>query len=281
MHDMRGSSVAACCDRCLCYGARPPRSTTCSATRSVIRSATRSATRSAIRSTHPRAFVAVASALIGFADRLALAHAARFYYQLLGPGADVVSLSSQQTMRKVTKLTKGWAAGDLYYGSGLMIQNVSPKNERVPGTLDMPGSYIGHGGDTYGFMSDNGFFPQLNASISVIVNQDAYFVYPTYTVACPMVQIAARHLGVPIGNLHCIPPQPVKYHCREQYGQSVCMPAYRGGDSREHCEAMCTKEWSLQRNAGLSSVGGASNTSTSTEGHDLVEDGSAAYSSEF
>ena len=34
-------------------------------------------------------------------------------------------------------------------------------------------SYIGHGGDTYAFMSDNGYFPALNASISVIVNEDA------------------------------------------------------------------------------------------------------------
>ena len=28
-----------------------------------------------------------------------------------------------------------------------------------------------HLGDTYAFMSDNGFYPKLNASISVVVNQ--------------------------------------------------------------------------------------------------------------
>ena len=36
---------------------------------------------------------------------------------------------------------------------------------------DHVGTYIGHGGDTYAFLSDAGYYPKLNASITVIVNQ--------------------------------------------------------------------------------------------------------------
>jgi hypothetical protein len=54
-----------------------------------------------------------------------------------------------------------------------MIQNVSTKYRKLDGAqagMSHMGSYIGHGGETYGFQSDSGFYPQLNAAISVIVN---------------------------------------------------------------------------------------------------------------
>lgn len=85
-----------------------------------------------------------------------------------------MSNSSLAIMETLSTLDAGWAAGYLDYGFGLMVQNVSPKIGRRP-ALDLPASYIGHGGDTYGFQSDNGYFPSLNASISVVVNQDSDF----------------------------------------------------------------------------------------------------------
>jgi hypothetical protein len=99
---------------------------------------------------------------------------ARFYWDLLGPEQRIVSAKSLQTMAAVRPLNRGWAAGEVAYGYGLMIQNVDPEMKRLP-PLDHPGSYLGHGGDTYAFMSDNGYFPAINASISVIVNEDSDF----------------------------------------------------------------------------------------------------------
>lgn len=68
-----------------------------------------------------------------------------------------------------------------------MIQNVNEAKywEKLAHTTDLA-SYIGHGGDTYGFMSDNGYYPQLKASISVIVNEDSNGSYPSL-VTCKVV----------------------------------------------------------------------------------------------
>lgn len=33
------------------------------------------------------------------------------------------------------------------------------------------GAYIGHGGDTYGFLSESGVLPQFNATFSAIANE--------------------------------------------------------------------------------------------------------------
>ena len=116
-------------------------------------------------------------------------------------------------------LNKGWAEGYIDYGAGLMIQNVSPKIGKLP-SLEHIASYVGHGGDTYAFMSDNGFFPKLNVSISVIVNQDHDFEYPSYVTTCKVVEIAARYLGHGDVDLGCDAPNPnPKYNCENLYGQ--------------------------------------------------------------
>jgi len=167
---------------------------------------------------------------------------ARFYWDLLGPMASIVSPASLAVMKNTTTLSQGWARGTIDYGSGLMIQNVSPNvSYRRPPLSDLA-SYIGHGGDTYAFMSDNGFFPQLNASISVIVNQDSDFEYPSYVVTCFVVQLAADFLGVgtPPNDLKCTAPQDL-FTCRSVWGQKVCWPGSRGHESvsRANCSATC------------------------------------------
>jgi len=62
-------------------------------------------------------------------------------------------------MQDWNTLDRGWAKNYIQYGAGLMIQNVNEaRHDHLPPTT-LLASYIGHGGDTYGFMSDNGYFP--------------------------------------------------------------------------------------------------------------------------
>jgi hypothetical protein len=165
---------------------------------------------------------------------------ARFFFDLLGPSdSPVVDAASVKTMMNTSTLNKGWAAGHVDYGYGLMIQNVVPRNSRILPPLSAPGSYIGHGGDTFGFMSDNGFYPGLNASIVVIINEDADFMYPTYVATCSVVQLVMQHQGK-TDDLGCIPPTATKYVCEEHYGLPTCVPSFgHRGTSRALCSVLC------------------------------------------
>ena len=135
---------------------------------------------------------------------------ARFYFELLGPHHSVVGAQSVATMSKMSTITKGWGGMEIQYGYGLMIQNVDPTVQKLP-PLTHPGSYLGHGGDTYAFMSDNGYFPLLNAAISVIVNEDSDYRYPTLVVTCRVVELAAEALGLGAVDLGCEPPTASEY----------------------------------------------------------------------
>ena len=48
------------------------------------------------------------------------------------------------------------------------------------------------GGDTYGFLSEQGWVQQLNASFSVVANQDVDGSYVKYVLACNANRIAAK-----------------------------------------------------------------------------------------
>lgn len=90
---------------------------------------------------------------------------AKFYYDLLGPEGKIVSQERLKEMKNFTMCDLGWSANVLSYGGGLF--------ESYPGETRSPSSYyIGHGGHTYGYQSTQGFFPALNASMSIIANQD-------------------------------------------------------------------------------------------------------------
>jgi len=168
---------------------------------------------------------------------------AHFYWDLLGPSHSVVSDASLKTMSTMHTLDRGWAAGAIPYGYGLMIQNVDPEEGRRLPSLDNLASYIGHGGDTYAFMSDNGYFPALNASISVIVNEDSDSRFPSYSATCRVVEVIAKAKGLLSHDLKCIPPGPEKYVCHSFLGRHQCYPDWHGGGtSKEDCEKSCTKE---------------------------------------
>merc|ERR1719506_897975 len=104
-------------------------------------------------------------------------------------------------MEQTRTLSAGWAAGHIDYGTGLMIQNMSPKQSYAwrkaghtsPTPANFSASYIGHAGDTYAFQSDNGFFRKYNASISVVVNQDTE--PPANFITCQVLQVVAKHFG--------------------------------------------------------------------------------------
>ena len=122
-----------------------------------------------------------------------------------------------------------------------MIQNVNEAHFQKTPPLNETASYVGHGGDTYGFMSDNGYFPALNATISVIVNQDSNGLYPSL-VACHAVEIVAKHLNYTIKEkFGCRDATVPKYECKTQYGKPTCVDSYRGKETHNMCSATCGK----------------------------------------
>ncbi|CAE7023116.1 unnamed protein product [Symbiodinium natans] len=100
--------------------------------------------------------------------------AAEFFYDLL-LAKRIIPGDMVDAMQDWRPLSVGWAKGQIQYGTGLMIQQTS-WNATYPPVLGSWGSYVGHGGDTYGFLSESGILPQFNASFSAIANQaDAGF----------------------------------------------------------------------------------------------------------
>jgi len=183
------------------------------------------------------------ASVLGFTcgNCIASAHdAAKFYYQLLGPTPSIVSESSVKMMKEMRTLDSGWAKGGIDYGTGLMIQNMSPKQREewiiksrhhTPVPLNMSGSYIGHAGDTYAFQSDNGFFPAYNASISIVVNQDTE--PPADFITCQVLQVVATHFGDSVDFGCKILPSEAKYECADSFGQKVCIESLFP-DDRHH-----------------------------------------------
>jgi hypothetical protein len=63
---------------------------------------------------------------------------------------------------------------------------------------------MGHGGDTYGFLSEQGIIGQLgNASFSVVSNEDYEGSFVTMSVACRVITAAAKALKGQTLDLHC------------------------------------------------------------------------------
>lgn len=186
------------------------------------------------------------SAILGWTCGNAIASGqaiARFYYELLRPGGTLLSPESLAVMTNWSVVNKGWANGTLAYGAGLMINNVSPK-VKAPASQGDFANYVGHGGDTYAFTSDNGFFAAINASISVIVNQDYDWQYPTYVVTCPVLELAARYkLGHAV-DLGCVASKPrarEHYVCQNLFGQPTCVgqTLTKSNLTRDMCQETC------------------------------------------
>merc|ERR1711972_504809 len=68
------------------------------------------------------------------------------------------------------------------------------------------GTTMGHAGDTYGFTSDQGFIPQLNATFSFVTNTEEAGDDVSYFISCNVIKIATKFIkghDPPEPLLHC------------------------------------------------------------------------------
>ena len=169
---------------------------------------------------------------------------ARFLWDLLAdPTNPIVSAASRAAMSDVRPLDVGWAARALQYGTGLMVQSVSRYDSHAPFRMNGTGAFLGHGGETYGFGSNSGFFPLVNASISVALAQTdiAQDVGGSPSRAqCNVLEAAALLLHGQRVSLGCSGPEQ-RYSCvpggpnaTKALGQ--CVQDHRG--VHRECEAV-------------------------------------------
>lgn len=118
--------------------------------------------------------------------------AAEFFYDLL-VDKEILPAETLAQMQEFTPLNVGWAKGMIQYGTGLMIQQAS-WNATYPPVYGSWGAYIGHGGDTYGFLSESGVLPQFNATFSAIANEEYLGPFVKNVMVCKMIEVAAKVL---------------------------------------------------------------------------------------
>eukprot|EP01062_Namystynia_karyoxenos_P018793 TRINITY_DN169_c0_g1_i1.p1 TRINITY_DN169_c0_g1~~TRINITY_DN169_c0_g1_i1.p1 ORF type:complete len:459 (+),score=152.33 TRINITY_DN169_c0_g1_i1:77-1378(+) len=148
------------------------------------------------------------SSIVGWTCANAVAaprEVARFFHSLLAERS-VVSPDSLNVMQDWHVMTKGWRAGNLWYGSGLMLTSAS-FNASAPGspTFDGWGTFIGHGGMVYGYLSEQGYFWGLNASLSLVISTDQA-APDDDALLCNIVEAAANVLHSQSLDFGCPPP---------------------------------------------------------------------------
>jgi len=144
---------------------------------------------------------------------------ARMYWNLLGAPRKFVSAASLATMMNFTHAeNEGWEQFPLAYGAGLELQTVTVDKKPFPPPLSGPSAaatFLGHDGSTFGFLSNQGYFPALNASIVFMINQDQNdqgMLYSFgYSATCHIAELVAKHKGQK-ADLRCgtpgAPPAP-------------------------------------------------------------------------
>eukprot|EP01062_Namystynia_karyoxenos_P037512 TRINITY_DN272_c0_g1_i2.p1 TRINITY_DN272_c0_g1~~TRINITY_DN272_c0_g1_i2.p1 ORF type:complete len:476 (+),score=160.18 TRINITY_DN272_c0_g1_i2:102-1430(+) len=116
---------------------------------------------------------------------------ALFYWDLLHERS-VVSQASLETMLTWHEMGKGWGAGSFYYGAGLMLSTFN-FNGNTSGKFADWGDCIGHGGMVYGYISNQGYLYGLNATMSLVMNNDQASPGDGYTT-CAVAEAAANIL---------------------------------------------------------------------------------------
>lgn len=102
---------------------------------------------------------------------------------------NIVSAKSYDLMTDTRPISFGWGKNLLDYGAGIFVQQTDPSQRKDPLMVSEWGSTIGHGGDTYGFVSDQGFIPQLNATWSWAANSD---MCGGWDITCEMIAAAGE-----------------------------------------------------------------------------------------
>jgi len=127
---------------------------------------------------------------------------ARFFKELLVTKS-LVSTEQLDVMQDYHVMSFGDFGVDmLRYGAGLMMEQVSPAGA-LPAHLGDWGTYVGHGGMTYGFISEQGMIPQLNATFSVVKNHDKDVLLVAYVLVCELIQEAAKIYRGEVLDLSC------------------------------------------------------------------------------
>jgi CubicO group peptidase (beta-lactamase class C family) len=130
---------------------------------------------------------------------------AHFMHDLLVE-KNIVSAASQASAERFSALNTGWAKGRILYGGGLMVEQVAFRGVSMPPVFSEWGAYMGHGGDTYGYLSEQGIVGKLgNASFSVVSNQDdlEHGSLVQHAVACQVIVAAAKVLVGTTPSLQC------------------------------------------------------------------------------
>jgi hypothetical protein len=104
--------------------------------------------------------------------------------------------------------------------------------------MDDVATGIGHHGSTYGFETLSGYYPKLNASISIMTNQDLYLDF-VMGLSCKVIEIVAQYKGFN-QDLLCREIQTPMYTCFEGLEDS-CLQTKKDGITREECETKCKK----------------------------------------
>lgn len=119
---------------------------------------------------------------------------ARYFYDLFNPQSShpIVSNSSLSEMTRTKPLSIGWG-GKLRYGAGIMEAPISQNRSYQPSNSSQWGWYLGHGGMTYGFASQQGYMGPAGAGFSINSNTDS----PIFVglAACKTFEIAAEVIG--------------------------------------------------------------------------------------
>merc|ERR1712166_815902 len=110
----------------------------------------------------------------------------------------------------------------------------------------MGGVYVGHGGDTCGFLSEQGFHPALNSTISVVSNQDYNGEVAGPVVTCKIAQAAAKILYDDTVDLKCRNASSphggggtTQYKCAQIGSRKLCVPSHHGTMSHHDCDSSC------------------------------------------
>lgn len=123
---------------------------------------------------------------------------AKFFFHLLdnrtahSDPKPLVSDASRKEMLNFQPLSVGWAHGVLWYGVGMMHLAYGHSQK-----FDV----WGHEGDTYGFLSSQGYVPELKGSYSVASNIDNAIAMEG--VMCYLLQIVATKIAGSTKDLGC------------------------------------------------------------------------------
>lgn len=101
----------------------------------------------------------------------------------------IVGQKALDLMMDTRPISSGWGKPWLDYGAGLFVQQLDLTKAKKPFKYGDWGTTLGHGGDTYGFISDQGFIPQLNATWSWIANSDGGV--SNFDITCNILKTAA------------------------------------------------------------------------------------------